>query len=273
MKKLLSVILATTAIGFLPVARAEDPTLPQVYQAVHSGQLREAQAMMTKVLRDHPESAKAHYVEAEVLVRMGRASDAQSELEHAERLSPGLAFAKPEAVRDLRVLIADGLAGARAAPVERVATSDLRSPDFGIPWGPVLIVAGAGLLVFLFLRARRFSSAPAAGSGVSPAGAPYGISPYGAAPMGSPGFGSSIVGGLATGAAVGAGMVAGEALAHEFLGNHDRDRFAADNAQLGGSRVALDDAGGADFGISDAGSWDSGGGDIAGDGGGGADWG
>lgn len=271
MKKLISVILATAAIGFLPAAWADDPTLHEVYQAVHSGQLREAQAMMTKVLRDHPDSAKAHYVEAEVLVRMGRASEAQGELEHAERLSPGLPFAKPDAVRDLRGLITDGLAGARGTSAERVATSDARSSDSGFPWGPVLIVAGAGLLVFLFLRARRLSSTPVAASGVSPMGAPYGVSPYGAAPMGAPGLGSSIVGGLATGAAVGAGMVAGEALAHEFLGNHDRDRFGADNASLGGSRVAFDDASASDFGVSDAGSWDSGGGDIAGDGGG--DWG
>jgi len=273
MKKLISVILATAAIGFLPAARADDPTLHEVYQAVHSGQLREAQAMMTKVLHDHPESAKAHYVEAEVLVRMGRASEAQSELAHAERLSPGLPFAKPEAVRDLRGLIAEGLGGVRGAVTERVITADGRSPDSSFPWGPVLVVAGAGLLIFLFLRARRSSSAPVAGSGVTPAGAPYGVSPYGAAPMAAPGLGSSIVGGLATGAAVGAGMVAGEALAHEFLGNHERDRFAADNAQPGGSRLAFDDAGGADFGVGGADSWDSGGGDIAGDGGGGGDWG
>ncbi len=271
MKKLISAILASVALGFLPAAWADDPTLHDVYQAVHSGQLREAQAMMTKVLRDHPDSAKAHYVEAEVLVRMGRASDAQSELEHSERLAPGLPFAKPEAVRDLRALIAEGLTGLRGPVTERPAASDARSSDLSFPWGPVLIVAGVGLLVFLLLRARRLSSTPVVGSGVSPAGAPYGVSPYGAAPMGAPGLGSSIVGGLATGAAVGAGVVAGEALAHEFLGNHERDRFSADNAQLGGSRVAFDEAGGADFGISDAGSWDSGG-DIAG-GGGGGDWG
>lgn len=272
MKKLISVILATAAIGFLPAARADDPTLHDVYQAVHSGQLREAQAMMTKVLRDHPDSAKAHYVEAEVLVRMGRASEAKSELERAERLSPGLSFAKPEAVGDLRTLIADGLGGVRGAAAERLATADARTSESNFPWGPVLIVAGAGLLVFLLLRARRLSSTPVAAGGVSPAGVPYGVSPYGAAPMGAPGLGSSIVGGLATGAAVGAGMVAGEALAHEFLGNHDRERYVADNTSLGGSRLAFDDAGGADFGVSDAGSWDSGG-DIAGDSGGGGDWG
>ena len=270
MKKLLGVALVAVAIGFLPAARADDPTLHEVYQAVHAGHLNEAQAMMTTVLRDHPDSAKAHYVEAEVLVRLGRAGDAQSELERAERLSPGLPFAKPEAVHELRTQIAQS-AGGRLSMTERGAVSDSRSSDGGFPWGVLMIVGGAALLLYLFLRARRLSAAGAPGTVVSPTPAPYGSPSYGPAPMSAPGIGSGIVGGLATGAAVGAGMVAGEALAREFLGHHDRDRFAADNAALDGSGIAVDDGGGTDFGISDAGSWDSGG-DIAGDAGGGGDW-
>jgi len=272
MKKLFYVVFVSAAIGFLPAARADDPTLHEVYQAVHAGQLTEAQAMMTKVLRDHPDSAKAHYVEAEVLARLGRAAEAQGELDQAERLSPGLAFAKPEAVRSLRTLIAERERG-RPPVFDRAAPADARSSEGGFPWGPVLIVGGAALLIFLFLRARRMAATPMAGAGMPTAAAPYGVSPYGGAPMGAPGIGSSIVGGLATGAAVGAGMVAGEALAHEFLGGRERERFASDGAPLDGSRTAFDDAGGADFGVSDAGSWDAGGSDIAGDGGGGGDWG
>jgi len=271
MKKLISVVLATAAIGLLPAARADDPSLHEVYQAVHSGQLHEAQAMMTKVLRDHPDSAKAHYVEAEVLARLGRSSEAQAELETAERLSPGLAFAKPEAVRDLRALIAEGAQG-RLHLADRAAT-EARAADSGLAWGPLLIIGGAGLLLFFFLRARRMSSSAAAGmpAGV-PGGVGYGAPGYGSAPVGSPGLGSSIMGGLATGAAVGAGMVAGEALAHEFLGGHERDRLVSDGGATDGSRIAFDDAGGPDFGVSDPGSWDSGGNDIMGDSGGGSDW-
>ncbi|HYA65386.1 MAG TPA: tetratricopeptide repeat protein, partial [Burkholderiaceae bacterium] len=257
---------AVATIGLLPVARADDPSLHEVYQAVHAGRLNEAQAMMTQVLHDHPDSARAHYVEAEVLVRLGRAAEAQSELEHAERLAPGLAFARPEAVRELRTLIAQGAQG-RVNTADRLAVSNERSSESSFPWGPLLIIGGAGLVIFLFLRARRMSGAM--GPAVSPAGVP--VAPgYGAAPMSAPGIGSGILGGLATGAAVGAGMVAGEALAHEFLGNRDRDRFISDGTD--GSRIALDDAGGPDFGVSDAGSWDAGS-DIAGDGGGGGDWG
>ena len=276
MKLFATVVVATAAFGLIPMARADDPSLHEVYQAVHEGRLNDAQSMMTKVLHDHPDSAKAHYVEAEVLARLQRADDAEAELEHADRLAPGLPFAKPEAVRDLRGLIAERGRG-RALGVDRAAGSmgDVRTAESAFPWGVVLIILGAGLVLFLFLRARRSAIVPmsGAGSAIGPAGSPYGVSPYGAAPMGGGGIGSSIVGGLATGAAVGAGMVAGEALAHEFIGNHDRDRSGSDAGWGDGSRVADNDGGGRDFGVSDSDSWDSGSNDIAGGDGGGGDWG
>jgi hypothetical protein len=266
MKLLASIVLSAAALGFAASARADDPSLHEVYQAVHDGRLNDAQSMMTTVLRDHPQSARAHYVEAEVLVRMARADEARAELARAEELAPGLPFAKPEAVQDLRGLIAERGRSLRIA--------EPRSADAGFPWMPVLLIGGAGLLLFVVLRNRRATMVPTVGGAMTPAGAPYGAAPYGApygAPMGGPGIGSGIVGGLATGAAVGAGMVAGEALAHEFIGNHERDGLRADNGSLEPTRVAYDD-GGRDFGISDSGSWD-GGGDIAGGGGGGGDWG
>ncbi|SPJ17920.1 conserved membrane hypothetical protein [Burkholderiales bacterium] len=276
MKLFATVVVATAAFGLIPMAWADDPSLHEVYQAVHEGRLNDAQSMMTKVLHDHPDSAKAHYVEAEVLAHLQRSDDAEAELEHADRLAPGLPFAKPEAVRDLRGLIAERGRG-RVVGVDRAAGSmgDVRTAESAFPWGAVLIVLGAGLVLFLFLRARRSAVVPmsGAGSAIGPAGSAYGVSPYGAAPMGGGGIGSSIVGGLATGAAVGAGMVAGEALAHEFIGNHDRDRSGSDAGWGDGSRVADNDGGGRDFGVSDSDSWDSGSNDIAGGDGGGGDWG
>ncbi len=285
MKLLASLAIATAAFALSPVARADDPSLHEVYQAVHAGRLGDAQTMMTRVLRDHPDSAKAHYVEAEVLVRMDRAEDARSELARAERLAPGLPFAKPDAVRDLRGLIAER---GRVHPlgVDRpvAVAAETRPADSGFPWGLLLLLGGAGLALFLFLRNRRYAMVSGSGPmvmgpGGTPYGpAPYGPAPYGPAPYGAPmggGIGSGIVGGLATGAALGAGMVAGEALAHNLMGNHDRDRIS-DGSGSDGSRVAYDDGGGRDFGVADSDSWDSGSGaDIAGDGGGGGggDWG
>jgi len=260
------------SLALLTGARAQDPSLPQVYQAVHEGRLHDAQAMMTKVLRDHPDSAKAHYVEAEVLVRLDRAAEARSELARAENLAPGLPFAKPDAVSDLRGLIAERSRTSSMGAERPTVASDSHA-DSGFPWGIVLIIAGAGIVLFLFLRARSSTVVAAPGMAMGPGGAGYGAPgyPYGGGPMGG-GIGSGIVGGLATGVAVGAGVVAGEALAHEFIGNHDRDRLGNND----GSWTSTDDAGGRNFGVSGSDSWDSGGsgGDISGgDGGGGGDWG
>src|ERR1039458_10291815 len=89
------------------VALADDsPTLDQVYQEAHAGRLEDAQRMMDKVLKEHPSSAKAHFVEAELLAKQGRMGNAEEELRNAERLKPDLSFAKPQAVQDLKNLIA-----------------------------------------------------------------------------------------------------------------------------------------------------------------------
>ena len=95
----------------------------------------------------------------------------------------------------------------------------------------------------------------------------YGPAGYGpgAAPMGG-GLGSTVVGGLASGLAVGAGVVAGEELAHHFLDGARREGVAAAPPAQAEPPVN-GDMGGSDFGMSDPGSgWDDSGG------GGGGDW-
>jgi hypothetical protein len=253
----LSMVLAMGA-----PALAADATLNQVYQAVHAGRLNQAQAMMAEVLRDHPNSAKAHYVEAEILARQGHAAEAQGELDRAEQLAPGLPFVSQTSVQELRGVIASG--AARPAPaligVQPANTSAAHESNF--PWGWLLIVVIGGVIVFAIIRARRNAAVvPNAGGGTAPS---YGAPPMasmaggiGSAPTGS-GIGSGIVGGLVTGAAVGAGMVAGEALAHDLMDRHDSsgDLHRGDTP----ATPADNDLGGQDFGINDGGSWDDGGG-------------
>jgi hypothetical protein len=60
----LILLLATAIAG--PTLADTDPSLSQVYQAVQIGHLEQAQKMIDQVLHDHPKSAKAHYVAAEV---------------------------------------------------------------------------------------------------------------------------------------------------------------------------------------------------------------
>lgn len=238
---LLSVLLPST------FALADnDPTLNQVYTAVQAGRLGEAQGMMDKVLHDHPNSAKAHYVEAQILTRQGQFGQAAAELGNAERLQPGLPFVKPESVQALKSRIAAANSG---GPVPASG---------GFPWGMLILGLASIAIITLIVRAMNARNSSAFPVGPQPGLQPmYPNQPYG--PM-SPGYmnsgggmGSSILGGLATGAAVGAGMVAGEALAHHFM---DGNSGTANAAPMADAYASSADLGGTDFGISDTSSWD-----------------
>jgi hypothetical protein len=288
-------VLAAWAWCAVPAAWAQDATVQQVYQAAEAGKFIEAQAMMDKVLRDHPNSGKAHFIEAELLARQGKTAEAAKELATAERLAPGLPFAKPEAVQKLKTLVS------RAQPARAAAAADPSvvpvlppaQTRSNVPWGMIVLIGGLVLMAIVYFRNKasrrdaqqRYSqTAGAAGTPGMGAGYPQyanaGNAPYGPAGAG-PGMGSGIMGGLATGAAVGAGAVAGGALMHHLLdgdrsgtgsssGNQlapGADPLASPDPLLSPEPPANYDMGGDDFGVSDPGSWDDGGG-----GGGGDEW-
>ena len=253
-------------IGTAAMAQA-DATLDQVYQAARSGQLDRAQQLMQPVLRDHPNSAKAHYVEAELLARQGGHADrAREELAMAQRLAPGLPFAHADAVQSLQRQLH---APAAARDVETgFSTGGMPGgTSGGMPWGILLAIAGGGLMAWLLMRMGRPQFAPAT---PSPAGFPATGTAWpasGAAPAApaataaaapSAGLGHQVVGGLATGLAVGAGVMAAESIAHRLFSN-DAPSFGAQRPTfepMPDDRVANPDLGGRDFGIDDAGSWD-----------------
>jgi uncharacterized protein len=254
----------------LPAFADADPTMDQIYSAAAGGHLDQAQQMISKVLADHPTSAKAHYVQAELYAKEGKTALARSELGAAEQLKPGLPFANPRSVQELKAQL--GLRTGALSPT--VIRSVPAAPRF--PWGTVLILAiVVGVLMLIFRRRNTYVQYPAAGPGPGMGGAPGNYGPgggYGPAPMGGGGVGSGIAGGLASGLAVGAGVVAGEELAHHFL---DGNRSGGSGggvippAEAGESGFSNGDMGGSDFGMNDPGSgWDDGGGS----GGGGDDW-
>src|SRR6266478_5625715 len=171
----------TFAIGIAsPVFADSDPTMDQIYTAAAGGHLDQAQQMITQVLADHPTSAKAHYVQAELYAKEGKTGLARSELATAEQLKPGLPFANPRSVQELKAQL---------------------------------------------------------------------------------------------GLRVGAGVVAGEELAHHFLdGGRSGGGGVIPPAEAGDSGFSNSDMGGSDFGVNDPGSgWDDGG-SGGGGGGGGDDW-
>src|SRR5580700_5171462 len=259
-------ISATFALGSPSFAQAADPTMNQIYEAADTGHLDQAQQMITQVLADHPTSANAHWVQAELYAREGKISLARAELGTAERLNPGLTEFKPRAVQELKSQL--GLTP--RSPGSQIVSYPARSaPHF--PWGGLIIgLIVVGLLMMLFRRRTPYSQYPVAG-GPGVGGAPPGYGPgygpqgYGPAPMGG-GMGSGIAGGLASGLAVGAGVVAGEELAHHFLDGGRGAGGVIPPADAAESGPGNSDMGGADFGASDPGSWDDGGS------GGGSDW-
>jgi len=270
----LVLVLALACAG--PVLAQTSPTPHQVYEALEAGRLDQAHTMINQALKEHPQSAEAHYVAAEVYAREGNLGTARQELATAETIRPGLPFVKSESVQKLQRQLAQGRT-MRMAPTYEQRNSQVHS---AVPWGFLLVVVGVIAVLWAVMRRRSaaavYQQYPSGGPVVA-GGAPTGYGPgpgygpgYGG---GGPGIGSGIAGGLATGLAVGAGVVAGEELAHRFLdGNHEGnvaprgDDYPPSNPNA--------DMGGNDFGVSDGGSsWDDGGsGGDSGGGGGGDDW-
>jgi uncharacterized protein len=271
MRRLIVAATLATAVTFavtLPAFADTEPTVDQIYAEARSGHVEQAQQMMSQVLADHPNSSRAHYVQAELYAREGKIALARSELATAEQLKPGLPFESQRSVQELKAQI--GLASRPAAPIGMRAESG--APRF--PFGTVLILVAAVGLLWMLFRRRSYPQYPAAGPGVAgtPGYGPTGYGPqpgYGPGPMGGGGIGSGIAGGLASGLAVGAGVVAGEELAHHFL-DGGRGGGVIPPAEAGDSGSSNSDMGGSDFGMSDPGAgWDDGGG---GSDGGGGDW-
>jgi hypothetical protein len=232
-----------------------EATLPEVYKAVQSGQMAKADAMMKEVLQNHPNSAKAHYVAAELYAKEGKVEAARNHFIKAQNLAPGLPFAQAESVQKLQVQ----LASTQVAPVAS-QTSIFSNPLF---WGLIAILVIGVVIVMKRRKAEAVQVYNAPGAGYpgtpgGPVGNPGG--PGGPGYPGAPaagGMGGGLMGSLATGAALGAGMYAGQALAGSLMGGRDGGHSNADhNAnpnfnQVGGP-ASLDP----NFGVRDASSWD-----------------
>ena len=149
---------------------ATSPTLDAVYDAAQKGHLEQAQEIMRIVLRAHPDSAKAHYVEAELLGLEGRNDAAHDELDTAEHLAPGLPFARRDAVDKLRREIETPAAlrrpmlnaGALAPGGERNARGAT-----SVVWQTLLAIACGALVAWALMALGRPARKPAhAGAGL-----------------------------------------------------------------------------------------------------------
>lgn len=298
-------LLVASLLNFGLAMAQTEPTLNQVYATAQSGNLDQAQVMMQQVLVSHPQSAKAHFVQSELFARQGNLSRAREALANAEKLAPGLPFAKAESVKALRAQLA-----AKSPPMSKnvspVQYTSPVAPASSSSWGlPLLLACGVIVAGYFMFRRRKpepfaqqpiyanqdgFNGPQSFGSGNAPYGQPayanpgamsgpqaFGMGngamqqPYGQ-PTGS-GLGGRIMGGVATGLAVGAGVMAAEAIGRNLMGSHNPAPAAgAVNNLTNNDFQAIDpnpDMGGQNFGVNDTSSWDDGGSfDV----GGGGDW-
>ena len=259
MRNLINVLAGVFAAAILLTSNMvfAEATLPEVYKAVQSGQMAKADAMMKEVLQNHPNSAKAHYVAAELYLKEGKLEVARNHFIKAQNLAPGLPFAQAESVQKLQVQLSSGAGGSVAGSSP---SSIFSNPIF---WGLIAILVVGVIIVMRRRKAQAVQvyNAPSAGYPGAP-GTPGGPTPYPGGPASYPGapaaggMGSGLMGSLATGAALGAGMYAGQALASSLMGGHDNGHQNTNpNMNQVGGPASLDP----NFGVRDASSWDDGG--------------
>ena len=295
-KKVVQWLAVALLLGFSFAMAQSEPTLNQVYATAQAGKLDEAQVMIRQVLVNHPKSGKAHFVQAELFARQGKLDLARESLATAEKLSPGLPFAKSETIQALRLQLS-GKTNSKplSSPATNYAASvaPVTPASASFSWGLPLLLAG-GVIVVGYLLFRRKAAAPVAqqagyvnqgglngpqsfgmgGAGVAPPGYPPQPTspPPGYPPQAGSGMGGRIMGGVATGLAVGAGVMAAEAIGRNLMGNHNPTTGQSSNLGHNDSPPLIDsnpDMGGSNFGVDDTNSWDDGGGSEAG---GGSDW-
>lgn len=254
-------------------ALAASPSPDQVYQALRNGNLAQAEQMMTQVLRDHPQSGRAHFVAAEVDARAGNYGLARQELHTAETLDPRLAAQDPKGVRELQQQLGE-------APIGVLAQQTVL-PRHGSRFGLFLILIAAAVVLWLVLRRRAAAMGYPQYPGQYPGSVPPGPGGYGAGgyPGGyMPGGGPGIMSSVASGLALGAGVAAGEELVRHVIdgGSSTAAGGFVPPAEAGQLPDPNADMGGNDFGLNDPGSWDGGGGgggwDDGGGGGDGGGW-
>ncbi len=270
MKRAIWKVMLVLGMLFAGAAWAQaEPSLNDIYAAAQAGRLEQAQVMVQQVLVSHPKSAKAHFVRSELYARQGEPGLARESLARAEQLAPGLPFAKPAAVQALRGQLATTQANVVPVQHRMPAASSGSTSSSGGGWVvPVLLTVGVMVVGFLVLRRRppevqvlQPAYGTHMGSGLNGPES-FNQSPGSAyaQPAGS-GLGGKIMGGVATGLAVGAGVMAAEAIGRNLMGGHDRVdspvAFVSPASEVDHSSVDINrDMGGTDFGINDASAWD-----------------
>jgi microcystin-dependent protein len=136
----------------------------QIQSAVQHGDYASAETLIEKVLQEHPSSAKAHYIHAEILAHTHHLAQAQQEAVTAKNLDQQITFTSPEKFGQFEAYLNTAIhqqthATAQTQSTQVVPAQPQPVPDHGTSIMPALI----GALVFAVLAvliARMFSRRP-----------------------------------------------------------------------------------------------------------------
>src|ERR1700690_2315690 len=134
-------VITATLLYLMSVTSAWADNLPnirQVYAAANAGQLTQARAMVDLVLTAKPDSAKGHFVKAEICAAQADRSCARDEFASAKRLEPGPTFASPAAVKKLETLALG------VTPLQRA------KPSTGSGFNWTWLILGFGVIALLW---------------------------------------------------------------------------------------------------------------------------
>jgi uncharacterized membrane-anchored protein YhcB (DUF1043 family) len=174
MKKFLAATLfcAVSVCLSLGADAATTPTAREVAAALDRGDYAGAQQMMVEVVQAHPDSARAHYLYAEILDHNGQPVQALSELNLARKYDPTMHFTDPAHLAAIERRIrndaarasggtannSNGSAGMNAATAATAMPAVQQAAHHGVPafvWLIIVIALVVGILAWGVRRARR----------------------------------------------------------------------------------------------------------------------
>src|SRR5471032_1030985 len=112
MKRKYLLCAVTLAAALSSAAAFALPSTGDVEAAVKAGNYPKAETMMQEVVAAKPQSAKAHYIYAEILAHDAKFSDAAAQARQARALDPALSFTTdPEKFKSFERLLEREQAG------------------------------------------------------------------------------------------------------------------------------------------------------------------
>lgn len=242
-------ILTLVLFALTSVAASAADSPKDIQALISRGDYAGAETALRQAVSEHPESAKAHYILAEVLAHEGNIGEAKTEASKAATLDPATKFTDPAKFqhfqRELDTALAPPSARAAAAPPARFSDTQPAArteAGGGSHLGGWLIGGVILVLIIFFLMRRRQNPNNQFGNGYPPAppmngGQPYGGQGYNGY-QGGPGYAPPPSSGVGTAVAAGLGGLAAGALLDEAFRSHGeagqtRDANASGFGNLG----------------------------------------